>query len=323
LERPRVSVITIFLDEERFLGEAIASVFAQAYAAWELLLVDDGSTDGGTELARACAAAHPDRVRYLEHPGHANRGMSASRNLGIAAARGEYLALLDADDVWLPDKLDRQVAILRQHRDAMMTYDETRYWYAWNREPGAEGLERLRRLGLPSGTLVQPPRLIPLFLSGDAETPGTCSVMIRREAFDRVGGFVESFRGIFEDQVFLFKVCLDLPVYLASGVTALYRQHPESSCQVAARMGLYDPEEGGPAQEVFIDWLASYLDRRLAAGDSEASRLPRETREYFRRRARRKRLPYVLIEMAKWVARRLLPPRILAALRARPWPPSR
>ena len=101
----------------------------------------------------------------------------------------------------------------------------------------------------------------------------------------------------------MFKVCLDLPVYLASGVTALYRQHPGSSCQVAARMGLYDPEEGGPAQEVFIDWLASYLDRRLAAGDSGASRLPRETCEHFRRRARRKRLPYVLIEMAKGVAR--------------------
>src|SRR3712207_221993 len=79
---PRVSVVVIFLDAARFLGEAVASVLGQTYGAWELLLVDDGSTDGSSALARGYAAAQPGRVRYLEHPGHANRGMSAARNLG-------------------------------------------------------------------------------------------------------------------------------------------------------------------------------------------------------------------------------------------------
>ena len=84
---PEVSVTIIFLDEERFLAEAVESVLAQSYTNWELLLVDDGSTDRSTEIARGYALANPDRIRYLEHPGHANRGMSASRNLGVRSAR--------------------------------------------------------------------------------------------------------------------------------------------------------------------------------------------------------------------------------------------
>ena len=88
--RPLVSVITIFFNEEKFIEDAVKSVFAQTYQDWELLLVDDGSTDKSTEIARRLAEQHPEKVRYLEHDGHKNRGMSASRNLGIRNADGEY-----------------------------------------------------------------------------------------------------------------------------------------------------------------------------------------------------------------------------------------
>ena len=84
---PLVSVVTIFLNGEPFIGEAIESVLAQTFRDFELLLVDDGSTDGSTALARARAEREPGRVLYLEHEGHANRGMSASRNLGIEHAQ--------------------------------------------------------------------------------------------------------------------------------------------------------------------------------------------------------------------------------------------
>src|SRR5919198_1004258 len=105
---PLVSAIIIFLNAERFIQEAIESVFAQTYDAWELLLVDDGSTDGSTAIARRYAEQHPGKVRYLEHNGHQNRGKSASRNLAIRNCTGEYIAFLDADDVWLPRKLEQQ-----------------------------------------------------------------------------------------------------------------------------------------------------------------------------------------------------------------------
>src|SRR5262245_11303167 len=106
-----VSAIIIFLNEERFLAEAVESVFAQDFRDWELLLVDDGSTDGSAGLATGFARNHPDRVRYLRHADRGNHGMSASRNLGLSHARGQFVGFLDADDVWVPNKLSEQVAV--------------------------------------------------------------------------------------------------------------------------------------------------------------------------------------------------------------------
>jgi glycosyltransferase involved in cell wall biosynthesis len=113
--KPLVSVIIIFFNALDFLEEAIDSVFAQTYAEWELLLVDDGSTDASADIAKAAALRHPGRVSYLAHDGCQNRGTSASRNLGIRHAHGEYIAFLDADDVWLQHKLEQQVALFQAH----------------------------------------------------------------------------------------------------------------------------------------------------------------------------------------------------------------
>src|SRR5689334_12493479 len=130
-----VSVIIIFLNAERFIEEALESVLRQTYGAWELLLVDDGSTDSSTQIARRYAERLPAKVRYLEHDRHANLGMSASRNLGIRHSRGEFIAFLDADDVWLPRKLEEQVAILNAHPDAAMLYGRTQKWFGWTGDP--------------------------------------------------------------------------------------------------------------------------------------------------------------------------------------------
>src|SRR5207248_3034632 len=109
--QPLVSVVLIFYNAQAFLDETVQSVFAQKYKNWELILVDDGSTDGSTDIARRFADDNPERVRCLEHPSHTNCGASASRNLGVREARGQLIALLDADDVWLPHKLAQQVQI--------------------------------------------------------------------------------------------------------------------------------------------------------------------------------------------------------------------
>src|SRR5215470_2571422 len=100
-----VSIVTPCFNAEQFLVETLASVLAQSYPYWELLLVNDGSRDRTAEIAARWVRAHTDRVRYLEHEGHRNHGTSASRNLAIRHARGVYVALLDADDVWLPRHL--------------------------------------------------------------------------------------------------------------------------------------------------------------------------------------------------------------------------
>ena len=77
-----VSVTIPFYNAQRFLRETVESVLAQTYADWELLLVDDGSTDGSSGIAQSFAATFPGKIFYLEHPGHRNLGVNAARNLG-------------------------------------------------------------------------------------------------------------------------------------------------------------------------------------------------------------------------------------------------
>jgi glycosyltransferase involved in cell wall biosynthesis len=256
-DNPRVSVVTIFKDAERFLDEAIASVFAQTYADWELLLVDDGSTDSSSARARRWAAQHPHRVRYLEHPAHANLGMSGSRNLGIRHARGEYLAFLDADDVWLPAKLDEQVALLEAWPEAAMVYGATHWWYSWTGRLEDQGRDFVHPLGVPSNTLLGPPILLTHLLQNEGGSPCTCSILARREFVDKVGGFEETFRGLYEDQVFCAKICLRFPVVASNECWYLYRQHSDSACSVAARTG-----QAAGARLRFLTWLGAYLSEQ-------------------------------------------------------------
>jgi glycosyltransferase involved in cell wall biosynthesis len=97
-----ISCIVPVFNGEKYLGEALGSIFAQSYRPLEVIIVDDGSTDGTS----AVAAGYRDRVRILKQ---SNKGPSATRNLGVRASRGEFLAFLDPDDLWHPDKLARQM----------------------------------------------------------------------------------------------------------------------------------------------------------------------------------------------------------------------
>ena len=258
---PLVTVVTIFLDAERFLAEAIESVRAQTYPAWELVLVDDGSTDGSTAIARGYAERHPDRIRYLEHAGHANLGMSASRNAGIRAARGALIALLDGDDVYRPEKLERQVAALSGHPEVGCVYGATEYWYSWTGRRRDATRDRVRRRGLEPDTVVHPPALLARFLRDEARTPTTCGVLMRREAVERAGGFEERFRGMFEDQVFFYKLCATTSVYVDPGCWDRYRQHPASTSHRALARGEWTRHHSAaPSRLAFYEWLDGFLD---------------------------------------------------------------
>jgi teichuronic acid biosynthesis glycosyltransferase TuaG len=114
---PRVSVITPVWNAAATLGETVASVQAQSVGDWEMLLVDDGSTDGSRALAEALATTDP-RLRVLGWS--QNHGPAAARNAGIRAAQGRYIAFLDADDRWLPQKLARQLAVMEDKGEALV-----------------------------------------------------------------------------------------------------------------------------------------------------------------------------------------------------------
>ena len=252
---PLVSVIIIFLDEERFIEEAIASVFAQTYPRWELLLCDDGSTDGSAEIARRCADENPDRVRYLHHEGRANRGMSATRNLGLRHARGEYVAWLDGDDVWTPNKLEQQVAILEEHPEAAMVYGRLHVWYGWTGDPNDRRRDFIQDLGGTAETLVHPPELLERFLLDDMHTPS--GVLVRRSVLDEVGGYDPAFRGMHEDGIVHAKICLKWPVYASGESWYKYRQHPESACNTSIAAGT-----DRDALREYLRWLDRYLEEQ-------------------------------------------------------------
>jgi SAM-dependent methyltransferase len=249
---PLVSVIVIFLDEERFLEEAVESVLAQTYPHWELLLCDDGSTDRSSEIARRYALEHPDRIRYLEHSGHENRGMSATRNLGLAHARGSMVAFLDGDDVWVPEKLTRQVAILGDHPRAAAVYGRLHVWHAWTRRDEDLARDYVQPLGVEPDGLVEPPELLITFLGDDVHTPS--GLLFRRSVLDQVGGYEERFEGMHEDGVVLAKICSTWPLYASGEVWYKYRQHPGSCCTREIAAGR-DRE----ALLRYLEWVQEYL----------------------------------------------------------------
>lgn len=247
-----MSVIIIFWNAERFIPEAIESVFAQTYRAWELLLVDDGSSDGSTAIARSYAERDPQHVRYLAHPGHANRGMSASRNLGIRNAQGKYIAFLDADDVWFSNILEEQVAILEAYPEAAMAYGPIEYWFSWTGMPEDRERDYVEKLGVTPNTVIRPPKLFPLFLRDKAAVPS--GILVRRHVIERLGGFEDTFQGEYEDQVFCAKICLNLPVFASGQCWYRYRQHPDSCVLIGQKTG-----ETYSARLFFLNWLAKYL----------------------------------------------------------------
>lgn len=262
-DKPLVSVIMIFLNAEKFMEEAIKSVFAQTYDNWELLLVDDGSTDGSSAIAQRYSEKYPKKVRYLEHDGHQNRGKSISRNLGISNSRGDYIALLDADDVFLPQKLEQQVEILESMPEAAMLYGRTHHWYSWTDNPGDARLDYLQKLAVPPDTLAMPPTLLIRYLEDPHKYPCTCSVLIRKDVFKDVGGFEETFRDLYDDVVFFVKVFLKAPVFVADACWSRYRLHSSerfsSSYYRAIKAGQWHPFLPNPSRLTLLNWLEGYL----------------------------------------------------------------
>lgn len=252
----RVSVITIFYNAAEFLGEAIESVLGQEYRDFELLLVDDGSNDASDAIAQAFADREPGRIRYLHHPGNANRGMSASRNLGIREARGELVAFIDADDRWRQDKLAEQTAIFDRCPEVDASCGSVNYWRSW-----AGGEDEVIRTGHVQNRAVDPPEaILALYPLGKAAAPCPSDLMVRRTTALALGGFEESFTGplqMYEDQAFLAKLYLEGTVYFDERCWLDYRRHDASCVATVSRGGHYHP-----VRRHFLEWLAAYLSDR-------------------------------------------------------------
>ena len=170
--QPRVSVIIPVYNGEATISRAIDSALAQKFDSFETIVVDDGSTDGTVRVLEGYGSS----IKVVRQ---ANRGPAAARNAGAGLGRGKYLAFLDADDEWLPQKLSRTVPALDANPDAVLAYSD---FYS----PDKDG----RRL--KNRAVTQPPCISQVFAEDWVVLPSTA--VLARDVFERVGGFCEKFR---------------------------------------------------------------------------------------------------------------------------------
>lgn len=251
---PSVSVIISFFNEEIFLAQAIESVLQQDYTNWQLILVDDGSTDESKTIAKAYAERFSDKIIYCEHPNHENRGLSASRNLGIQSSNGVLIALLDADDIWLAQKLSKQTQVFIENPEIGLLIEASLYWYSWVNKSAND---TMIHIGAPANIVYPPKRLSHiLYPLGLGAAPCPSGWMMTKQAWHEVDGFEESFTGLYEDQAFLSKVYLKKSVYVSADCSNLYRQRTGSMMDSAIKKGQYNA-----VRKYFLTWFSSYLSR--------------------------------------------------------------
>jgi glycosyltransferase involved in cell wall biosynthesis len=203
---PRVSVIIPAYNAAEFIGEALDSVGAQTFRDFEVLVIDDGSTDGTADIAEA----YGDPVRVMRTSNH---GAARARNTGVAAATGELVAFLDADDIWEPDKLARQVVAIRAER---------RFVYCDTLSFGLQTMSGMRMSGggtLPSGNI-----LVDLVQNNFV---ATSTVLIDREVVQRAGGFDVDLR-VGEDWMLWLRAARLTEASYVPAVLVRYRIHAGS-----------------------------------------------------------------------------------------------
>jgi glycosyltransferase involved in cell wall biosynthesis len=231
VNQPLVSVVIPVYNGEAFLAEAIESVAAQTYRQFELIVIDDGSTDRSGEIARGFSFVRCER--------QAKAGPGAGRNHGASLSSGQFLAFLDADDLWLSDKLERQLAAFRDEPqlDAVFGHAE-------------EFVEE--HAGMHAGLTARGVRAAPL--------PG--AMLIRRAAFDWLGGFETRWKG---GEVADFLARLQegkLRTRTLEAVVLRRRVH-------ARNLGLVNPS----ARDDYLSAIGASLARRR--GERGAGRAPR------------------------------------------------
>ena len=204
-----VSVIIPAYNADAFVGDAINSVLSQSHQNLEVILVDDGSTDRTAEIAQSFDDRRVSVVRQ------SNAGPSRARNQGLALAEGAFVAFLDADDHWFPDKLERQLSSLHRDRGVCAVGCLMHYQSASGRVLGIAG----QSVDVADQERIARAQLLPFPLSAS---------LFRRSTLDLVGGFDEVLRDAAEDLDLMARVGRQGRIVSVEEVLGIYRIHPGS-----------------------------------------------------------------------------------------------
>jgi glycosyltransferase involved in cell wall biosynthesis len=206
ISKPMVSVIIPAYNAAEFLGAAIASVQKQTFSDWELLIINDGSTDDSVAIIGEYQTID-DRIHLINQ---LNQGVSTARNLGVEKSRGQFLAFLDADDQWLPNKLYQHLKHFQSHPQLGVSFSQ---------------VEILNQAGEPTGQVSSSrlSNLKPEYFLSENPTTTTSNWVVRREVFHQVGGFCKDM-SFSEDLEWLLRVsCTDWEVAGIDEVLTRYR----------------------------------------------------------------------------------------------------
>ncbi|MBK1871747.1 glycosyltransferase [Marinobacter sp. 1-3A] len=204
--RSLVSVIVPVYNREKLVTETVASILGQTYRPIEIILINDGSTDSSLNVMQTLQQQHPSLVRIIDQE---NQGQTISRNQGIAAANGKYIAFLDSDDLWVPDKLELQIPLFDE--GVGLVYG---------------GVELINESGETTGLDPCDPQIqgsiFPQLLVKNRMTGG--SVVVLREALDKVGMFDPEFSAA-ENWDLWLRICKKYEVRLVNKPVVKYRLH--------------------------------------------------------------------------------------------------
>lgn len=211
---PTVSIVMPTFDRLQFLPATLDSLFAQTFTDWELIIADDGSDDATRDYLRKIAARPRVTVLWLEHSGRP----AVATNVAIRAARGEYVAFLDSDDLWLPEKLARQIASLRQHARCRWSY--TRFMIV-------DSSGRITN-PLPTGTHPAKGGWIRESLLDGETVIAQPSVLVSRALLEELGAFDEGLRMCYDDDLW-FRLAAHSEVDAVDEPLTLIRRHGSHS----------------------------------------------------------------------------------------------
>lgn len=209
---PLVSVLIPTFNREKFIGEAIESVLEQTFQDFEIIVVDDGSTDRTAEVIKSFPA---DKLIYIHQP---NRGRSNARNHALSLAKGRYIAFLDSDDLYLPGKLELQVSYLEDHPEAGMVYTS-----AYCVDEHGISMNHYYLANVSGWIYKQIAFYVPVTIT-------LPTVMVRREVIDKVGVFDEKMER-FEDTDIWRRISKCFFIGAISEPTCKLRTHAENSLQ--------------------------------------------------------------------------------------------
>ncbi len=228
---PKISVIIPTYNCAEYLPGAIDSVLNQSFRDFEIIIVDDGSIDNTKSVVANYIHSHPDKIKYFYQ---SNSGVAATRNMGIRESKGDYIAFLDSDDIWLPNKLELQTKALDANPDIALVYSDTEMFDGnitirkslcrSNYHPKNSFRWKIFQAPFDDGTIIKG-NIFQDLLSGNLIA--VSSVMVRKECLDSVRNFDSNFKTV-EDFELWLRISERYPVIFINKLTTKYRYRENS-----------------------------------------------------------------------------------------------